>query len=623
MLKSLLIVILFFLVKEEVSFGQEQKAENTKNILIIFGLAPNQPAYGPLLKEISDRLYEEYGENFNIYMEYLNLQNYPDGNFPKEIFDSYNAKYREIKLDLLICVGINAVPTIKKFADQYLLDLPAISTDIDFSDYGYLSDLRLNDKTAVINMKLYPSKSIDVALKLFPETSSVYFISGMAPIDKILISITKDWAEKNLRNKELTYLSNLTMPEILHLVSKLPKKSIIFVLSFKIDRTLVEYTNLQVIRIISSEANSPVFGYSDLGLGDGAVGGYIASFSRVGQFMGDAAVKILNGTDPNLIQISEQDYYEYSFDWRQLKKWNVVNSKFIPNGSTILYEDINYIDKYKWIGGSVLLFLVLQFLLIANLVRLNRNQKLMTKKIILTENRYREFLHEDRSLRLNQLSASLSHELNQPLTAILSNAQAGINFINSNESTPELLKQILQKIVENDKRTASILSSIRGMLKLENREKEKVNINFIIAEVADVYKSESKKLNIELRTDLSEKPVYIFADSVQIQQVLLNFIFNSAQSILRSKSENRTILVKQLVKNEIVTVSVIDTGEGIKESIMDNLFRPFDSHKTDGMGIGLSICRAIIEDHNGKIWAENVPDGGAKFSFDLKILKDE
>jgi two-component system, LuxR family, sensor kinase FixL len=120
---------------------------------------------------------------------------------------------------------------------------------------------------------------------------------------------------------------------------------------------------------------------------------------------------------------------------------------------------------------------VLQSLLIANLIRLNRNQKLMTKKIIETENKYREFLHEDRSLRLGQLTASLSHELNQPLTAILSNAQAGINFVNSNEATPELLKEIFQKIVDNDKRGASILSSIRGMLKLESREKEKVNVN--------------------------------------------------------------------------------------------------------------------------------------------------
>jgi signal transduction histidine kinase len=166
-----------------------------------------------------------------------------------------------------------------------------------------------------------------------------------------------------------------------------------------------------------------------------------------------------------------------------------VNSELIPAGSTIINEEISFVDRYKWIGGVVLLFLVMQTLLIANLVRLNRNQKLMTRKVIETENRYREFLHEDRSLRLGQLTASLSHELNQPLTAILSNAQAAINFINSNEATPDLLKQILQRIVDNDKRGASILSSIRGMMKLESRQKEKTDLNSLIQEVVDVFRS--------------------------------------------------------------------------------------------------------------------------------------
>ena len=154
------------------------------------------------------------------------------------------------------------------------------------------------------------------------------------------------------------------------------------------------------------------------------------NFSKAGSLAGNVAIKILDGANPGSIKILESDYYEYAFDWRELKRWNLLNSDLIPVESKIKYEDISFVDKYKWIGGVVLLFLVLQMLLIANLFRLNRDQKLMTKKIIETENRYREFLHEDRSLRLGQLTASLSHELNQPLTAILSNAQAGINFIN-------------------------------------------------------------------------------------------------------------------------------------------------------------------------------------------------
>jgi len=244
----------------------------------------------------------------------------------------------------------------------------------------------------------------------------------------------------------------------------------------------------------------------------------------------------------------------------------------------------------------------------------------MTKKIIESENKYIEFLHEDRSLRLGQLSASLSHELNQPLTAILSNAQAGINFVNSNEATPELLKEIFQKIVDNDKRGASILSSIRAMLKLETREKEKVNINELILEVAAVYQNEANRREQTLSISLPDEQVFVLADRIQIQQVLLNLIFNASQSMEKIGRRNNAINITQVIDDDNVIVSVRDYGQGIDESIKDKLFKPFVTLKKEGMGIGLSICRSIIEDQGGKIWAENMPDGGAKFSFSINTV---
>jgi two-component system sensor kinase FixL len=244
----------------------------------------------------------------------------------------------------------------------------------------------------------------------------------------------------------------------------------------------------------------------------------------------------------------------------------------------------------------------------------------MTAKIIESENRYREFLHEDRGLRLGQLTASLSHELNQPLTAILSNAQAGINFINSNEATPDLLKEIFQKIVNNDKRGASILQSIRGMIKLESREKGRTNLNELINEVAAVFQSEADILNTKLNLELADNNVYVLVDGIQIQQVLLNFILNASQSVEKINASNREITVASTINNSEVIVSVRDNGEGIDEAIKDKLFKPFITSKKEGTGIGLVICRSIIEDHGGKIWAENMPDGGAKFSFSLQTV---
>lgn len=540
-----------------------QQSQETKNILILFSFSSDGPAYRRVLDGIMYELRNEFGDSYTLHTEYLQIEQYPPENYPKKRFDSYNEKYRDIKLDLLICVGVNAIPPVKNFADSYLLNLPTVSVDLDFSNYGYNADLHLNDHTAVLGLKFNIEKTLSTALSLFPGTSSIYFVSGTSTLDKFLTSITKITSDKIDSNIVSTYATDLSMDETLSLVHNLAKNSIIFVPYFTTDTKLVRYHNTEAIRLMSREAKSPIFHLSDLGIGDGSLGGYVMSFAKVGSLVGKVAIKVLNGTDPNSIKISESDYYEYLFDWRELKRWNLENSDLIPVGSTILFEEINYFDKYKWIGGIVLLFLLLQSLLIANLMRLNKNQKLMTKKIIESENRYRDFLHEDRSLRLGQLTASLSHELNQPLTAILSTAQAGINFINSNEATPDLLKQIFQKIVENDKRGASILGSIRGMIKLERREKEKTDLNSLITEVVSVYKSEANKLSIQLNVKYSDEPVYILADKIQIQQVILNFIFNAAQAMEKVKAPKKVINISSSINGEEVTVSVKDNGTGI------------------------------------------------------------
>ena len=621
-LKSLLwIVLLIFPI-----YSQDiitSRAAETKTILILFGLSPSTPAYQPILNGIRLKLNEAFGDDYILHMEFLETERYSVNNYPKPIFDSYNDKYRSINLDLLICVGRNVIKPIKDNADKYLLNLPTIAFDLDYSRYGIESDLKLNSQTLSIGLKFNIEKTLSKSLDLFPEVYSLYLITGISDFDKLMLSISLAAAKKIDRIKKTKILTDLSMDEILMEVRRIPRNSLIVIPVYIKDSRSVPYYNTEAIFLISREASAPVISLSDMGMGQGSLGGYILSFKKAGIFTGKAAVDILNGADPNSITVSEDDFYESVYDWRELKKWNLESSSFIPNESTILFEPNDPIERFKWVIGAALLFLVLQSLLIANLIRLNRNQKTLTKKIIETENKYREFLHEDRGLRLGQIAASLSHELNQPLTAILSTAQAGINFINSHEANNELLKQILQKIVDNDKRTASVLNSLRGMLKLEKREKEKVSLTRLLEEVISVVKSEASKRDIKLNTEFLNDQINIIADKVQIQQVFLNIIFNAIQSIDKNENGKGEILINCFIKNDQAIVSVSDNGTGINDEIRERLFKPFASSKSEGLGIGLSICKTIIDDHQGKIWAENLPEGGAKFSFSLNVLNDD
>jgi signal transduction histidine kinase len=158
---------------------------------------------------------------------------------------------------------------------------------------------------------------------------------------------------------------------------------------------------------------------------------------------------------------------------------------------------------------------------------------------------------------------------------------------------------------------------------MEKREKEKVDLNSLVEEVIAIYRSEAIEHKIRMDVRLLTEYVYVLCDRIQIQQVIMNFILNARQAMDKLTDGNKTIKISELIQKDDVILSVRDHGEGIDESLKANIFKPFVTSKKEGFGVGLAICRSIIEDHNGRIWAENLPDGGAEFSFSLKICKNE
>ena len=160
MLKSRIISLLILFTFLGSSFGISQQLGDSKNILVLFSYSPDGPAYRRILEGISQELTNEFGDSYTLHTQYLQIELYPSEDYPKQRFDSYNEKYRDIKLDLLICVGVNVINHIKKLADNYLLNLPTISLDLDFSNYGYNSNVRLNDQTAVLRLKFNMEKII-------------------------------------------------------------------------------------------------------------------------------------------------------------------------------------------------------------------------------------------------------------------------------------------------------------------------------------------------------------------------------------------------------------------------------------------------------------------------------
>jgi C4-dicarboxylate-specific signal transduction histidine kinase len=231
-----------------------------------------------------------------------------------------------------------------------------------------------------------------------------------------------------------------------------------------------------------------------------------------------------------------------------------------------------------------------------------------------------ELTHVSRIATLGELSAALAHELNQPLTAILSNAQAARRFLNEEMMDLDEVKEILDDIINDDKRVADMIRRLRKLMRRKDLEFTSINLNQLIRRFAELFNREAFTKNVPLVLELAEGLPNVQGDEVHLDQVLLNLILNAAEAmetVDRQLKELRIWTVKHDEKS--VRVSVRDRGPGFDEALIERIFEAFWSTKPEGMGMGLSICKSIIEAHGGRLWAENNPDQGATVSFTLPI----
>ncbi|QSX73819.1 GHKL domain-containing protein [Lysobacter arenosi] len=224
--------------------------------------------------------------------------------------------------------------------------------------------------------------------------------------------------------------------------------------------------------------------------------------------------------------------------------------------------------------------------------------------------------HLSRVAVLGELSGSLAHELNQPLTAILSNAQAAQRILRREPTGVAEVQEILSDIIADDRRAGQVIGRVRGFLRKETHEFAPLSANEVVQDCARMMRRELQDRGVALHLDLAPGLPACLGDRVQLQQVLVNLIVNACDAMHAVPGE-RTVRVRTSSNERSVLAEVADTGTGVAEAIVDQIFEPFETTKATGMGLGLSVCRTIIQAHNGRIWAERNMPVGACLCFEL------
>jgi len=232
-----------------------------------------------------------------------------------------------------------------------------------------------------------------------------------------------------------------------------------------------------------------------------------------------------------------------------------------------------------------------------------------------------ELTHLSRVTMLGELSGSMAHELNQPLTAILSNAQAAIRFLAHDQVDLDEVRDILKDIVEQDNRAGEVIRRLRLLFKKGEVQQQPLDLNDVVLEVLKLIRSDLVNQNVVAHTELAADLPPVKGDRVQLQQVLLNLVMNACDAMHGNAPADLQLLVRtELCADKNVRVSVADCGVGLAPDKLEQVFMPFYTTKSHGLGLGLSVCRTIITAHGGKLWAANGEARGAVFYFAIPSL---
>jgi signal transduction histidine kinase len=351
-------------------------------------------------------------------------------------------------------------------------------------------------------------------------------------------------------------------------------------------------------------------------LGKGVAGGPLNSSEEQGREAMTMGARLLSGEHALDIRMPPISLGEPKHDWRQLKRWHIGQSD-LPPGSTVLSREPSAWERYRW---QMLIIAALIVLEAALIVRLLHGRRRRRHAEIDAHQRMAELAELNRRSTVEELSASIAHELTQPLSAISHNAEAAALILRAQSPDLGELRDIVASITRDQQCATQVIKRLRHLLGETHSEIKEIDLNEVVREVCEFLSATAAAHRINLSTNLASQALRVRGDRIQLQQVILNLVINGIDSIEGSETGERKIIGRTaLVDDASAEVTIEDSGPGIPPDKAKQIFEPFFTSKAAGLGMGLSIARTIVESHSGRMWVENRRAGGTIFRFSVPL----
>ena len=528
--------------------------------------------------------------------------------------DYLHALYTRRPIDLIVAIGAPAAAFVQRYRQRLFPVTPMVFTAVEQRRVQY-EKLTEND-TVVAVAHDFPA-AFDNILRVLPLTKTIAVVNGASPNETFWLEELRRELAPLTGRVELRWYNEKSFEEILIDAARLPPHSAIFWHLLNVDAAGVAHEANDALNKLASLANAPIFSYDGSFFGEAIVGGPMYSVHNLGQITAAVAVRILNGEKAGDIKTPPTRFAAPIFDWRQMQRWGISESS-LPSGSTVYFREPTVWQRYLWQIALVMAVILAQAGLISAMLQERRRRQLAE---VQSRQRVAELVHVNRINTAGELTASIAHEINQPLGAILTNAETADVILHSPNPDIAELKDIVNDILRDDRRASEVIRRMKSLLKKAPFELKSLDFNDLVGETVELVLAVGRK--VELVSVITRDALPILGDRIQLQQVILNLVANGIDAMRDTPSENRTITIRTSRVENFAQLSVSDRGPGIPEDKLKAVFEPFFTSKAEGMGMGLSIARTIVEAHNGLISAKNRDHGGATFRIKLPISKDD
>lgn len=605
--------LLLFLIVIRAEYVLAQGATGPiKRILILYENQATLPAVVQVAAGLRESMLANMPLGVEIYSEYLDTDRFPDPANVVRIADYLTSKYVATRFDVVLAGGPGAL----RFALDHRSTIGSNAPIV----FGAVGDTSLRSMVLPPDVKGVVShfdvrKTIDLALTLQPDASKIVIMTGSSGFDRNWQATAKEALTDSYRGVPVDYKSELTLDGFKTVASALPRNAILMVLNIFEDADGRKFYPRDATQVISSVSKAPAYSVYSSHFGAGVMAGYVGTFEDIGKEMGIIASRILAG------DLSGPQTYLLEggpmIDWNLIKHWGIDPIR-IPKDAQVLNYQMPAWEKYRIEILTMLAVILLQAATIVALF-LERRRKLRLQTELNLERL--ELAYLSRTSQLGELSGALAHELNQPLTSILSNAESGTRLLENKPIDIDELRDILNDIVLDNKRAATVITQLRRLMIRGETSLEPMDLNYAATTTLALARSEllARQTNVEVMFDMPDVPIR--GNLPQLQQVLLNLILNATDAMANVTPAQREIAIQTKKReNGTCELTVTDRGVGIETGHHAEVFKPFVSTKKSSLGLGLAICRSIVQAHGGTLRFDENFEKGARVILVLPSL---